>query len=219
MSDQRHEHTVRTPCGWSCRRLLVGALALVALVVPSVAAADLQISGHASGLTVPTGPNSYLIAGAYTDALGAPGTYSGTYTEYTTGYNSCRGTGLGIILCDNPPFYSGLPYRCNLVTGQVTFRSFAGKRITYNIGAGGLAPPASRVVSGICQQTADPRIHDTYLLLWNRTAVWPATAEEFSHGYGLLNYALGSLTGVSTPRRGLPVFFDDFALQLDLVSP
>lgn len=139
--------------------------------------------------------------------------------ESTTGYNSCRATGIGVIFCDDPPVSSGLPYRCNLITGEVTFRSLGGKQITLNIASGGLAPPASRIVSGICQQAADPSIHDTYLLLSNRTDLWPATAEEFSRGYGLHNYALGSMTGVSTPRGNSPVYFDDLALQLNLFSP
>jgi hypothetical protein len=197
-------------------RLLPAVLAVIALALPSAAAANIDIVGHARGFTVPTGGGNYIIVGTYVDSSGAPGTYYGSYHETTTGYASCRGTGIGVINCDNPPYYSGLPYRCNLISGSVTFRTIAGKQITFNIGAGGLAPPASRIVSGICQQLANPAVHDTYLLLWNRSDIWPATTEEFSRGFGLLDYALGSLTGTSAPRGNSPVYFDDLSLQLDL---
>lgn len=220
LSGHTYVETARALGRWRGRRRLVAtALAVTALATASAAGADIGISGNASGVTVRTGDGSYMITGTYIDSLGAPGTYHGTYRETTTGYNSCRATGIGVIFCDDPPFSSGLPYRCNLITGEVTFRSLGGKQITLNIASGGLAPPASRIVSGICQEAADPSIHDTYLLLSNRTDLWPATAEEFSRGYGLLNYALGSMVGVSTPRGNSPVYFDDLALQLNLFSP
>jgi hypothetical protein len=191
---------------------------MLVLAFPAAGGADITITGHASGITVSTGSGTFLVNGKYADAAGNVGTYHGTYTETTTGYSSCRGVGIGQILCDNPPYYTGLPYRCNLITGTITFRSSGGKEITYEIGSGGLAPPQSRIVSGVCQQ-ADPTIHDTYLLLTNRASVWPATTEQFSHGYGPLDFALGSLVGTSTPRGGSPVYSDEFALNLSLFPP
>jgi hypothetical protein len=208
------------PAGRKRRRALLGcALVALALAAPSAVSADAQISGHASGMTIRTGDGSYLLVGTYTDALGAPGTYHGSYRESTTGYTSCRGQGIGVIYCDNPPFSTGLPYRCNLIAGEITFRSLAGKEITFDIGSGGFAPPDSRIVSGVCQQQADPNVHDTYLLLLNRTNLWPATTEEFSRGYGLLNYAVGSMIGVSSPRGSSPIYADELTLQLNLFSP
>src|SRR5437868_6010436 len=73
-----------------------------------------------------------------------------------------------------------------------------------------------RLQSGISQQEANPAIHDTYRMLLNRVDSFPATEEEFSRGYGLLNEVDGSLTGTSTPVGTSPVYSDDLALQLTL---
>jgi len=205
------------------RAFVGGPVAIVVVVMlvlsfPAAAGAEITIAGQATGVTVPVGNGGFKFSGTFVDSSGHAGTYHGAYDELTTGYTSCRGVGIGLIYCDNPPYYSGLPYRCNLVRGEVTFRSQGGKEITLLIGSGGFAPPQSRIVSGVCQQQADPTLHDTYLLLLNRTAMWPATTEEFSRGYGLLAEAFGSLVGTSAPRGASPVYFDDFALNLNLFS-
>lgn len=194
---------------------LAAAALAIALALPAAARAEsiTTVSGEASGMTVPVGHDNYVVVGTYRDSLGFPGTYSGRYHLDTTGYNSCRGVDMGTIYCDNPPYFSGLPYRCNLISGQITLRSL-GKKIDLNIGVAFPEQPLNRITSGIC-----PSLHDTYLLMWNRSALWPATTEEFSHGFGPLDLARGSLTGVSTPVGGSPVYLDDLALQLDLYAP
>ena len=185
--------------------------ALLLLALPSIASADTSINGTAEGLTIPLGDGTFMIVGTYRDASGARGTYHGTYTELTTGYTSCRSTGIGEIFCGTSADW---PYRCNLISGVVTLRS-QGKSVTLYIGSAGLAPPASRVVSGVCLREGTTTTRDTYLMLTNRTDNWPATVEEFSRGYGILAYAVGSLVGTSTPLGG-GIYVDSLTLQLGL---
>ena len=200
--------------------LAVQASAATLAGVPSLARADdprglpTTISGQASGITVPLPNGNFLVAGTYRDSLGIPGTYFGRYHEVTTGYNSCRSTGVGEIFCGSP----GFPYRCNLIRGEITLRS-VGRVLNLVIGSAGFFQPLSRLQSGICQQEANPAIHDTYLMLLNRVDSFPATEEEFSPGYGLLNEVDGSLTGTSTPVGSSPVYSDNLALQLTLFAP
>jgi hypothetical protein len=193
--------------------IVVAPVLALAFALPSVAAADTTISGPALGLTMPQHDGGFRIFGTYRDVNGFPGTYSGSYSYQTTGFDSCRAVGIGSINCGTPTF----PYRCNLILGQVTFRS-VGRQVTVFIGAGGFDPPAARLQSGICTQEADPAIHDTYLLLLNRTASQPATTEEFSHGYGILAFALGTMTGTSTPLGASPLYVNRLALNLSLIS-
>ena len=134
----------------------------------------------------------------------------------TEGFTSCRATGLSSQNCDQVPEF---PSRCNLVTGSVTFVSADGKKLRLNIGSGGFDPPQSRIVSGICYDPANPSVFDTYLLLSNRSNLVPATTEQFSKGYGLLDFALGSLVGTSTQRGKSQVFTDDLTLQVTLTPP
>jgi|RhiMethySRZTD1v2_1073278.scaffolds.fasta_scaffold189007_1 hypothetical protein len=194
-------------------RLRLGALVacfLAALAIPSLAGAVMFIEGSARGHTIALGDGTYLIVGTYRDATGEVGTYSGRYTEQTTGYTSCRSTGIGSIHCGEP----GFPFRCNLVTGEVTLRS-RGKSVTLHIGAAGLGSPAARIQSGVCLQDDSSENRDMFLMLTNRTQVWPATEEEFSRGYGIIAYAEGSLVGSSRPLGG-SVLADEFDLDLGL---
>jgi hypothetical protein len=204
--------------GMTNRRAILAVLASAAILagVPSLARADdpsTTITGQASGKTVPLGDGNFLVVGTYRDSLGVPGTYFGRYHEVTTGYNSCRSTGIGEVFCGS----SGFPYRCNLIRGEITLRS-VGRVLNLIIGSAGFFPPLSRLQSAICQQEANPAIHDTYLMLANRVANFPATEEEFSRGYGLLDEVRGSLIGTSTPAGGSPVYSDDLALQLTLIA-
>jgi hypothetical protein len=201
------------------RRTILALLAIAATLaaVPSLARADdptTTITGQASGRTVPLPDGDFLVVGTYSDSQGVSGTYFGRYHEVTTGYNSCRSTGIGEIFCGTP----GFPYRCNLIRGEITLRS-VGRVLNLMIGSAGFFPPLARLQSGICQQETNPAIHDTYLMLTNIAHNFPATEEEFSRGYGLLNMVLGSLTGTSTPLGSSPVYSDDLALQLTLYSP
>jgi hypothetical protein len=206
--------------GMTDRRAILAVLAsaLILAWVPSLARADgpatTTITGQAGGTTVPLGDGNFLIVGTYRDSQGVPGTYLGRYHEVTTGYNSCRSTGVGEIFCGSP----GFPYRCNLIRGEITLRS-VGRELNLIIGSAGFFPPAARLQSGICQEEANPAIHDTYLMLLNRVDNFPATDEEFSRGYGLLNEVDGSLIGTSNPVGRSPVYSDDLALQLRLFAP
>jgi hypothetical protein len=196
------------------RIMVIVAGILASLVIPSAASADTLIDGHAKGQTIALGNGTFLIVGIYRDASGALGIYHGTYREVTTGYTSCRSTGIGGFHCGEPMF----PNRCNLISGVVTLRS-QGKSVTLNIGSAGLAPPASRIVSGVCLREGDTATRDTYLMLTNRTDNWPATVEEFSRGYGILAYAIGSLVGTSTPLAPRsPVYIDELTLHLGLFT-
>lgn len=96
----------------------------------------------------------------------------------------------------------------------MTLRS-RGNYVTLRIRAADLGPPGSRLLSGVCVREDGTETRDTFLLLTNRTNVWPATVEEFSHGYGILAFAIGSLVGTSTPLGG-GVRADDLALDLGL---
>jgi hypothetical protein len=208
---------------WSKRAfcvLLAVAGVVIAFALPAAARAEsvTTVAGEARGMTVPIGHDNYIVVGTFRDSLGFPGTYAGRYHLDTTGYNSCRGIGMGTMYCDNPPYWAGLPYRCNLISGQITFRSL-GKQIDLNIGVAFPEQPLNRITSGICEQQEDPSLHDTYLLMWNRSTLWPATTEEFSRGFGPLDLARGSMTGISTPVGGAPVYLDDLALHLDIYAP
>ncbi len=194
--------------------LVAGVVVLAAASVAS--AADFTIGGQATGKSQQGSDGSYSIKGTYTDADGNVGTYSGKYTMTTKGFTSCRATGLSAVYCDQVPDF---PSRCNLVTGNVTFVSADGKKLKLNIGSGGFAPPDSRIASGVCLDPANPSVFDTYLLLSNRSNLVPATTEQFSKGYGPLDFALGSLVGTSTQRGRSQVFTDDLTLQVTLTPP
>src|SRR5919201_2160312 len=66
--------------------------AAVATVGVANAAADVTISGTATGKTIPLGNGSFRIVGTYVDPAtpGVGGVYDGTYTELTSGYTSCN---------------------------------------------------------------------------------------------------------------------------------
>jgi hypothetical protein len=201
-----HHRTLRR----GLRLCMIVAGLVAALAIPSLAAADTFINASAAGRTIPLGNGTFQISGTFVDGSGAVGTYVGRYTQLTTGYTSCRATGLSEGNCGTSFF----PYRCNLVSGVVTLRT-AGAYVTLNIGSAFFAPPLSRLWSGVCLKEGSTTERDTYLLLTNRTALWPATVEEFSSGYGLLAYAVGSLVGTSTPL-GRSASADALTLELGL---
>jgi hypothetical protein len=182
---------------------------LVMLSLPALAGADTLVAGSAKGHTVALGNGTFQIAGIYRDAAGDVGTYHGTYTELTTGYTSCRSTGIGAIFCGTSAF----PFSCNLISGEMTLRS-RGKYVTLHIGPADLGSPGARIQSGVCLRPGSTEL-DAYLMLTNRTNVWPATEEEFSRGYGILAWARGSLVGISSPLGGR-AHDDELALDLGL---
>jgi hypothetical protein len=197
--------------GRANRRLgLLVAAVLTALALPSLGAADTFIGGTATGRTLALGNGTFQVVGTYRDAAGEVGTYHGTYTEVTTGYTSCRSTGIGEIFCGTAAF----PYSCNLIAGEITLRS-RGRYVTLHIGPASLGPPGSRVQSGVCLREGSAQ-RDTFLMVTNRTNVWPATVEEFSRGYGILAWAQGALVGTSSPLGGGRVYAEELALDLGL---
>jgi hypothetical protein len=186
--------------------LLPVRLGLIMLLVfaavaaaPGVAAADV-ITGTATGKTIPLGNGTFRIVGTYTDAsTGVAGRYVGTYVEDTTGYTSCRFIGFGAFFCDRPPDVT-----CNLIHGEVTFRS-QGKMLTLGIG---VDFPFGRISSAVCLDPTTALIHDVNLELFNGR-----TPAGFSRGYGDIDYAYGTMWGTSTPLAG-GGYEDTFSLYI-----
>ncbi len=168
---------------------------------PDTASAT-EMTASATGKTSPRGKGMFRISGAYTDpSTGDRGTYAGTYVEDTTGYTSCSLTGTYEVYCDRE--WNPAAFRCNLIHGEVSFRS-QGRRLTLLIGT---EFPLGHAKSAVCLDITNPQIHNVNLELFNGT---PAV---FSRGYGDLDYAYGSMFGISTPR-GRGVYDDSFSLYL-----
>lgn len=182
--------------------LLILACILATVAAPSDATSATTI-GTATGKTRSLGNGTYRISGAYRDpSTGAAGTYAGTYVEDTIGYTSCSLTGTYEVYCDrewNPDVF-----RCNLIHGEVTFRS-QGRMLRLLIGT---EFPLGHFTSAVCLDITDPQIHNVSIALFN------GTPEVFSRGYGDLMYAYGSMFGTSTPRRN-GVYEDRSSLMID----
>ncbi len=187
--------------GQPARLGLIVLLAFVAVAAAPGAASAQTIDGTATGKTIPLGNGSFRIVGTLTDpsAPGVVGTYVGTYTEITTGYTSCRFIGFGSIFCDEPSDFT-----CNLIEGEVTFRS-RGKTVTLAIG---IDFQFGRLASAVCLNPTDPDIHEVHLEL-------VGSGEGFSRGYGDLMYAYGGMSGTSTPLGGA-VYQDNLSFSITL---
>jgi len=173
---------------------------------PDVASAT-EVTGSATGKTGPRGNNTFRISGAYADpSTGDVGTYVGTCVEDTTGYTSCPLIGTYEVYCDREWYPAA--FRCNLIHGEVTFRS-QGSMLRLLIGS---EFPLGHATSAVCVDVTNPHIHNVNIELFNGT---PAV---FSRGYGDLTYVYGSLFGTSTPR-GRGVYDDSFSLYLRACCP
>jgi hypothetical protein len=170
------------------------------------AASATEITGTATGKTSPRGKGVFRISGAYKDpSTDEAGTYAGTYVEDTTGYTSCPLTGTYEVYCDHE--VNPAAFRCNLIHGEVTFKS-RGRTLTLLIGT---EFPLGHAISAVCLDSTNPQIHNVNLELFNGT---PAL---FSRGYGDLMYAYGTVFGTSTPR-GRAAYEDSFRLSIDMAS-
>jgi len=181
---------------------LVMLLAFAALgAVPATASAQFIVlaSGTATGKTIPLRDGTFRIVGTYTDASGARGTYLGTYVEDTTGYTSCPYIGFDEDNC----LFQPAEYQCNRIHGEVTFRS-QGKVLTLRIA---IQPWYGRSYSSICLDPTNPETHDVGLWLF------AGTPDDFSRGYGDLNYAYGNMYGTSTPLAG-GLYANTFSFQI-----
>jgi hypothetical protein len=174
---------------------LIILLAVAAVAAAPGAASAQVISGTATGKTIAQGNGTFRIVGTFTDAsTGEVGTYVGTYVETTTGYISCRFIGLGAINCDEPADFT-----CNLIEGEVTFRSH-GRRLTLGIGTDF---NFGRISSAVCLDPTNPEIHNVTLELFGTE----------SRGYGDPSFVWGSMGGTSTPLAG-GVYADTFFLRI-----
>jgi hypothetical protein len=189
-------------------RLGLVMLLVVAAVAAAPGAATAQtITGTATGKTIPLGNGTFRIVGTYTDGSkpGVVGTYVGTYVEDTTGYTSCPLIGTYEVFCDRE--WNPAAFRCNLIHGEVTFRS-QGRTLTLLIGT---EFPLGHATSAVCLDITNPQIHNVNLELFNGT---PAV---FSRRYGDLMYAYGTMFGTSTPR-GRSAYADSFLLWIETAS-
>jgi hypothetical protein len=198
-------------------RFTAGLAFLVGALFTGVApaSADIFISGTATGRTIAVGNGTFRIAGTYVDPAvpNVRGTYSGSYTELTTGYTSCRFLGFGSIHCGEWP--SGPEWRCNLISGELTLSS-QGKWVTLQIGNGDVY--RGRVTAGVCLNATNPSIHDVYFLsLAGNPPWWPYAYAGISGGYGPVAGAEAYLTGTSTPLGG-GVYADHLTLSAQLYS-
>jgi hypothetical protein len=188
---------------------LLACAAAATLSVPR-AAADTTISGTAIGITIPQGNGTFRMVGTYVDPAvpDVTGSYEGTFVEVTTGYTSCVLIGSNSNGCVYETQYNA----CNLISGQVTFRS-QGKSITVPINS----DPFLRWTSGVCLDPTDPRIHNVVLvdLVYNGNSPPPGTPPyPDARGYGRFANLEWFLSGTSQPAGS--VYHDNFTFQLHL---
>jgi hypothetical protein len=218
------------------RGIISIAAAVAMLGLTGIAsAAEITVSGTATGRTIPIGDSAYRMIGTWRDASGAVGTYNATVhtvaaadiggQQYPAGgtpddFTSCPFVFFGTIGCIPPPVLAaeGDPYpnrnfRCNLLEGSITVRS-RGKELTLAIGSGNVFRP--RVHAAVCTSLADPAIHETDLEMSRIVDSFPVGTDEFNRGYGPLAIAEGSLRGISTPLGGGGVYSDTMELNLRL---
>jgi hypothetical protein len=134
------------------------ALALLTLTASTAAAESPSISG----VLVRQG-DGYIVNGA----LPGVGSFHGTLTELTTGFNSCPWGGTTSAFCIFTA--PGVPpYNCNLLGGAVTL-NFQGTIYEGFVGPDGLG----HYQSSLCRDPDQPTIYDLALYIWSTSHVPP----------------------------------------------